>query len=305
MVSLDLDVFSGRDQVALLQELSAEVERVAHGVGECVMALGASVFKQSRVRPRHLTEMPSFAGDVLDPRQVHGDVLLQFGGASLAHVVRPAEEILSGSRHWRLRWQSSGFRWGNRKSGGRALADNPFRFTEGFGNPVADGEASDRAIVRAGQQEPDWAVGGSYQVVRIIRFATELWDKDPIGEQERIIGRRRNGRWLDGTPADERANFSADPQGSVTPLDAHVRRAAPDPRNHPEIVRRSYSYDLGGGDRGLVFTCFQRDLANGFEAIQKRLEGESMSKYILTTGGGYFFIPPPGNRWIEAIAQNA
>ncbi|QXE34107.1 Dyp-type peroxidase [Streptomyces sp. GMY02] len=63
-------------------------------------------------------------------------------------------------------------------SGGRGLARNPFHFTEGFGNPVGERETAERALVRAGQGEPEWAVGGSYQVVRIIRFATELWDKD-------------------------------------------------------------------------------------------------------------------------------
>ncbi|MFD5749778.1 hypothetical protein [Streptomyces sp. NPDC127033] len=58
-------------------------------------------------------------------------------------------------------------------------------------------------------------VGGSYQVVRIIRLATELWDKDSVEEQERIIGRRRNGRWLDGAPVDEQPNYRADPPGAA------------------------------------------------------------------------------------------
>ncbi len=144
-------------------------------------------------------------------------------------------------------------------------------------------------------------MGGSYQVVRIIQLATELWDKDSVPEQERIIGRRRDGRWLDGTPKSEQPNFAADPRGRVTPLDSHVRLAAPDRRNPPPMVRRGYNYDRGDGDTGLIFSCFQRDLAKGFEAVQNRLEGEAMAKYMLTVGGGYFFVPPPGDGWVDAL----
>lgn len=189
----------------------------------------------------------------------------------------------------------------NRTEDGRGLARNPFHFTEGYGNPATPSGVEERATVNAAQGEPPWAVGGSYQVIRIIRLATDFWDRDTIHEQERIIGRRRNGRWLDGTPSTEQPVFAADPHGRTTPLDAHVRRAAPDRRNPPPLVRRGYNYDHGNGNTGLIFSCFQRDLEKGFEAVQRRLQGEAMAKYALTVGGGYFFVPPPGNAWIDAV----
>ncbi|MFE4537752.1 Dyp-type peroxidase [Streptomyces scopuliridis] len=252
-------------------------------------------------RPRQLAEMPAFAGDLLDPAGSHGDVLVQVAGDRAGEVRTAVERLLPAVPGWRERWRIEGFRAGNREEGGRGLARNPFHFTEGFGNPAGDRETADRALVRAGQGEPEWAVGGSYQVVRVIRLATELWDRDSVSEQERIIGRRRDGRWLDGAPTDEEPNFAADPKGRFTPLDSHVRLAVPDRRDPPPLVRRSYSYDRGDGDTGLVFSCFQRDLAKGFEAVQKRLEGEAMAKYLLTTGGGYYFVPPPGDHWIDAF----
>ncbi|MEV7283020.1 hypothetical protein AB0O01_00365 [Streptomyces sp. NPDC093252] len=61
-------------------------------------------------------------------------------------------------------------------------------------------EPSDRAAVRTEQGEPAWAVGGSRQVVRIIQLATDFRDRDTVAEQERIIGRRRDGRRPDNTP---------------------------------------------------------------------------------------------------------
>ncbi|MFE9557814.1 Dyp-type peroxidase [Streptomyces sp. NPDC006703] len=264
------------------------------------LGLGSTVFPTGSQQPRGLREMPAFAGDVLDFAQSHGDCLVQVTGPDADAVRAASEHVLKQAAGWRLRWQIDGFRAENRVENGKGLALNPFHFTEGFGNPGTERELADRALVRSGQGEPDWAVGGSYQVVRIVRFATELWDKDSVPEQERVIGRRRDGRWLDGTPTKEEPNFAADPQGKLTPLDSHVRLAAPDQRNPPPLVRRSYSYDRGNGDKGLVFSCFQRDLAQGFEAVQKRLEGEAMAKYVLTTGGGYFFVPPAGDAWIDA-----
>lgn len=155
--------------------------------------------------------MPSSAGDLLDPAQSHGDVLVQVTGADKRAVQEAAERVVRQAAGWRVRWQVDGFRDENRVEDGKGLSRNPFHFTEGFGNPGTEREVADRAVVRSGQGEPDWAVGGSYQVVRIVRFATELWDKDSVREQERVIGRRRDGGWLDGTPAHEQPGFVADP----------------------------------------------------------------------------------------------
>ncbi|MGC9542307.1 Dyp-type peroxidase [Streptomyces sp. UG1] len=266
------------------------------------LAVGHSLLPERAERPRHLKRMPSFTGDVLDPAQSHGDLLLQVTGTSAQAVSKAADQTLDALPQWRVRWRMAGLRPENRTQDGRGLARNPFHFTEGYGNPATSAGTADRAIVTGAQSEPSWAVGGSYQVVRIIRLATDFWDRDTIHEQERIIGRRRDGRWLDGTPSTERPVFPTDPQGKITPLDAHVRRAAPDRRNPPPMVRRGYNYRGGDDDQGLIFSCFQRDLAKGFEAVQKRLEGEAMAKYLLTTGGGYFFVPPPGDDWINAVS---
>lgn len=259
------------------------------------LALGSTLFASDVFRPRQLTDMPAFAGDILDKATTHGDVLVELGGRDGKILDLAIRTFVASVPSWQLKWQIDGLRTEHE----RGLSRNAFHFTEGFGNPESPHEAADRALIRRNQGEPEWAVGGSYQVVRIVRLATELWDKDSVNEQEQIIGRRRDGRWLDGTPVSEEPNFRTDPTGRLTPLDSHVRLASPDRRNPPPLLRRSYNYDRGNGDSGLIFTCFQRDLVQGFEAVQKRLEGEAMAPYLLTTGGGYFFVPPPGDAWIE------
>jgi deferrochelatase/peroxidase EfeB len=50
--------------------------------------------------------------------------------------------------------------------------------------------------------------------------------------------------------------------------------------------------DAGQLDMGLLFVCFQADLAVGFLAVQSRLNGEGLEEYVKPVGGGYFFILP-------------
>ncbi|MEU0443791.1 Dyp-type peroxidase [Streptomyces sp. NPDC006186] len=297
ILALDL---AGQDRHAALHRAHHAVAAIDGGEIAAWLALGEGALAPQADGPRQLKQMPSFAGDVLDPSRSHGDLLLQITGASALVTQQAAERTLRALPQWHVRWRIEGVRPENRTEGGRGLARNPFHFTEGHGNPASSAGVTERAVIPADQDEPSWAVGGSYQVVRIIRLATDFWDRDSIHEQERIIGRRRDGRWLDGTPSDEQPVFAADPHGKTTPLDAHVRRAAPDRRRPPPMVRRSYNYHHGAEDQGLIFSCFQRDLDKGFEAVQHRLQGEAMTKYTLTVGGGYFFVPPPGNAWLAA-----
>ncbi|MFF8352980.1 Dyp-type peroxidase [Streptomyces chartreusis] len=299
-----LDLVAGDDQrIASLRAAHRAVEAVDGGKRASWLALGASALPAAADKPRYLRQMPAFSGDVLDPKQSHGDLLLQITGASPRAVRDAAERTLRGLPQWQVRWRVEGLRPESRTENGRGLSRNPFHFTEGHGNPATPAGTIERVVITADHGEPAWAIGGSYQVIRIIRLATGFWDHDTLHEQERIIGRRRNGRWLDGTPSTEQPAFAADPHGTTTPLDAHVRRAAPDRRNPPPMVRRGYNYQRDIDDQGLIFSCFQHDLAHGFEAVQTRLQGEAMARYTLTVGGGYFLVPPPGAAWLDALLR--
>ncbi|MFB9694961.1 Dyp-type peroxidase [Amorphoplanes digitatis] len=297
---------TARDELAALLGRIGDV--AARPPASVTVSVGASLFDGrfglADRRPARLTAMPGFPGDVLDPGRCHGDLLVQACAATPAAARALADAVArAAGPAVRRRWSATGFRHENGTTAdGRPRDRNLFGFSDGAGNPdPADAATMDELVwVGAGSGEPAWAVGGSYQVVRLIRFAMELWNADPVERQEEVFGRRRS----DGAPLGRERelddpDYAADPNGQAIRLDAHIRRAnprTPETRNQ-RILRRGYSYRAGTDaaghpDEGLIFVCFQQDLERGFATIQRRLAGEALERYILPFGGGYWFALP-------------
>ncbi len=272
-----------------------------------VTAVGASLFDErfglaDRI-PRELVKMPFFANDRLDPKRSHGDLLLSLSADTPDVNIFALRQLMRRTRgKLSLRWMVDGFNRRSKPQPGKAPVRNLMGFRDGTANLDAADEAQMRRHVFVGpdDDEPAWAVGGSYVAVRAIRMFVEFWDRTPLAEQEAIIGRHKeSGAPLGGKRETEIPDFADDADGVITPLDAHIRLANPRTKATDDnlILRRGFSFsrgfdDAGRLDQGLAFVSFQRSLERGFIAVQQRLDGEPLEEYIQPQGGGFFFALP-------------
>jgi len=278
------------------------------------VSVGASLFDDryglAERKPRELVTMPFLANDRLDPARSHGDVLIALQGKEPDVCVHALRRVMRRTRSGLvLKWMEDTFtRPDAIPKLGQTQSRNLLGFKDGTANPNADDEALMNTLVwtqtgdaaqNAMGREPAWTVGGTYQVVRVIRMMVERWDRAALDEQEEIFGRHKvSGAPLSGRQESDIPDYANDPDGEVIPLTAHIRLA--NPRDHRTtdkvLVRRGMSYSRGVDsagllDQGLAFVSYQRRLSHFLEA-QERLKGEPLEEYIRPEGGGFFFVLP-------------
>ena len=216
---------------------------------------------------------------------------------------------------------------GNR---GRGFARPDLREHLGFDDGIANLRAADDnplhklVYVDPACLEPRWCIGGTYVVYRKIRENLPVWEELKEPEQERIIGRKKDtgAPLAEADPQNELLpDFSGDPKGQRTALDAHIRKVQPR-RPHPDLFgvpdldrrfhRRPYPFFDGqlesAGqpvDAGLHFIAYMRSIRSQFEHVATMwqfnpnfpepntgLDSLYQREILSTADGGYYFCPP-------------
>jgi len=270
------------------------------------IGFGPSLFERRGLgltgkRPAALREIPPLPADELNQGESGGDLCVQACSDDpqvAFHAVRNLARIGRGTVV--MRWSQLGFGRTASTSRSQETPRNLMGFKDGTANIKAeDKEAMDR-FVWVGDEGPWWMRGGTYLVTRRIRMLLEIWDRSPLVDQERTIGRDKyRGAPLGGSEEFEPIDLEAEKDGRpVIPVDAHVRLASASANNGERILRRGYSFTDGVDERlgeleaGLFFISFQRD-PDQFVSIQRRLGSlDALNEYIKHVGSAVFAVPP-------------
>ncbi len=276
---------------------------------------GRDRFGLAERRPKVLRDLPHFPGDALDPVRSGGDLCVQACADDpqvAVHAIRNLARLGFGTVS--VRWSQLGFGRTSTTSTSQSTPRNLFGFKDGTANVKAEEAAALDAHVWVGSEDDpraDWLTGGSYLVARRINMTIEVWDRQPLGDQEKFIGRTKgDGAPLSGGAEHSTPDFSM--PGSegepVIPSDAHVRVVHPDQNHGVRMLRRGYNFVdgsdvIGGLDAGLFFLAYVRDPETHFTPVQLAMaSNDAMMEYLKVTGSALFAVPP-GSAAGEHVGQ--
>jgi deferrochelatase/peroxidase EfeB len=265
---------------------------------------GKDRFGLAERRPAALEELPHFPGDNLDEARSHGDLCVQACADDpqvAVHAIRNLARIGFGTVA--VRWSQLGFGRTSTTSQSQDTPRNLFGFKDGTMNVKS--EEQDALEKHVWVQDGDdgaagWLTGGSYLAVRRINMTIEVWDRQPLADQEGFIGRTKDtGAPLSGggefTKPDLEMRGS---NGKIIPWNAHVRMVHPSRHGGARMLRRGYNFvdgtdAIGGLNAGLFFLAYVRDPRTHFIPLQTEMsKRDVLMEYLKFTGSALFAVPP-------------
>lgn len=265
---------------------------------------GRDRFGLAARRPEALERLPHFPADNLDLARSDGDLCVQACADDpqvAVHAIRNLARIGFGTVS--VRWSQLGFGRTSTTSVGEETPRNLFGFKDGTANVKSTETAAldEHVWVAASDSSRgSWLAGGSYLVARRVNMTIEVWDRQPLGDQEDFVGRTKDS----GAPLSGGSEFTAPDfalpgsNGPAIPADSHVAVVHPDAHGGARMLRRGYNFvdgtdDLGGLNAGLFFLAYVRDPRTHFIPIQAAMaQNDTLMEYLKFTGSALFAVPP-------------
>ncbi|MFZ2504532.1 MAG: iron uptake transporter deferrochelatase/peroxidase subunit [Nocardioides sp.] len=285
--------------------LSASGLTITIGFGPSLFGTpAADRFGLAARRPAALVDLPHFPGDQVDPQRSGGDLCVQACADDpqvAVHAIRNLARIGFGTVA--MRWSQLGFGRTSSTTSDQRTPRNLFGFKDGTKNILAE-QADDLTrhvwIQPGDDPAAEWAAQGSYLVARRINMTIEVWDRQPLVDQELFVGRTKGtGAPLSGGVEFDDPDFAmAGSDGPVMPVDAHVSVVHPEHNGGVRLLRRGYNFvdgtdRLGGLDAGLFFVAFVRDPRTHFIPMQTKMaKQDALMEYLKVTGSALFVVPP-------------
>jgi deferrochelatase/peroxidase EfeB len=266
-------------------------------------------------QPAALRTLPHFPADDLDPARSYGDLCIQACADDpqvAVHAIRNLARIGFGTVA--VRWSQLGFGRTSTTSVDQSTPRNLFGFKDGTMNIKAEetDDVSEHVWVAPGDDaQAEWLAGGSYLVARRFGMQIEVWDRQPLGDQEAFVGRTKDtGAPLSGGDEFTEPDFDMPGSNDTTIIapDAHVRLVHPDFNDGVRMLRRGYNFvdgtnPLGGLDAGLFFLAFVRNPDTHFIPIQTKMAANDALMEYLKVNGSALFAVPPGAAKGEYVGQ--
>ncbi len=256
-------------------------------------------------QPAALRTLPHFPMDALDPARSYGDLCIQACADDpqvAVHAIRNLARIGFGTVA--VRWSQLGFGRTSTTSTSQSTPRNLFGFKDGTKNIKAEetSDVAEHVWVAAGDDpKAGWLAGGSYLVARRFNMTIEVWDRQPLGDQEAFVGRTKDtGAPLSGGSEHTLPDFDMPGSEGLTVIapDAHVRLVHPDFNDGARMLRRGYNFvdgsnSIGGLDAGLFFLAFVRNPDTHFIPIQTKMAAnDALMEYLKVNGSALFAVPP-------------
>ena len=301
------DVRLPPDDTGEALDLPASGLTITFGFGPSLFrtAEGGDRFGIAERQPKELRDLPHFPGDIVDPARSGGDLCIQACADDpqvAVHAIRNLARIGFGTVT--VRWSQLGFGRTSTTSTSQSTPRNLFGFKDGTANVMAEETAAlDEHVWVEADDDPAgrWLEGGSFLVARRINMAIEVWDRQPLGDQEMFIGRTKaTGAPLSGGEEFSEPDFEMPGSNDqpVIPVDAHVRIVHPSAHGGARMLRRGYNFvdgsnPLGGLDAGLFFLAYVRSPATQFVPLQLAMsKSDALVEYLRFTGSALFAVPP-------------